>query len=181
MATEIFIKKIAIVLFILNTNIGLAQDGKIFPVPSGNVNQLFYLQRTPNTNTIVYEVNYTETGELDADEPVHVVWIRYAEKGQRAELNYIQRHFAYGIKTKLLAKDFYELRIVAYKKRILYMRKAVNNKYYVYTTVNNKQIMLSRIFLKINGGTFWSPNVEYVEFKGTDFATGLEVTEQIKV
>ena len=180
MVKEIFIKKIAIVLFVLNANTGLAQDGKVFPVPSGNTNQLFYLQRTPNTNTIVYEVNYTKTGELDTVEPVHVFWIRYGEKGQHAELNYIQRHFAYGIKTKSLAKDFYELRIVAYKKRILYMRKN-GDKYYVYTTVNDKQIIISRIFLKINGGTFWSPNVEYVEFKGIDFKTGLEVTEQIKV
>src|SRR5580765_3967987 len=98
MVKEIFIKKIAIVLFILNANNGLAQDGKVFPVPSGNDNQLFYLQRTPNTNTVVYEVKYTKTGQLDTTEPVHVFWIRYAEKGQRAELSYIQRHFAYGIK-----------------------------------------------------------------------------------
>ena len=181
MKRKFFIKKIAIVLFILNTNTGLAQDGKVFPVPSGNADQLFYLQRTPNTNTIVYELNYTKAGALDTTEPVHVFWIRYGEKGQRAELSYIQRHFAYGIKTKTLGKDFYELRIVAYKKRILYMRKTEDNRYYVYTTVNNKQIMISRIFLKINGGTFWSPNVEYVEFKGVDLNTGSEVTEQIKV
>ena len=32
-----------------------AQEG--FPVPAGNAKQLFYLQRTSNTNTIVYELN----------------------------------------------------------------------------------------------------------------------------
>ena len=35
-----------------------AQDSTIFPEPSGNPNQLFYLQRTPNVNTTVYELNY---------------------------------------------------------------------------------------------------------------------------
>ncbi|WP_460551147.1 DUF4833 domain-containing protein [Ferruginibacter profundus] len=172
--------RIAILLFMLNASQGMAQD-KVFPVPSGNANQLFYLQRTPNINTVVYEVNYTKTGELDTIEPVHVFWIRYGEKGQRAELSGIQRHYAYGIKTKWLAKDFYELRIVAYKKRLFYMRKTEDNRYYVYTSVNNRQIMVNRIFLKINGGTFWSPNVEYIEFKGIDLVTGLEATEQIKV
>ncbi len=33
-----------------------AQDK--FPVPLGNPKQLFYLQRTANTNTIICELNY---------------------------------------------------------------------------------------------------------------------------
>jgi Domain of unknown function (DUF4833) len=175
------IKMMAIVVIMLNAGIALAQEGKNFPVPAGNANQLFYLQRTPNSNTIVYELNYKANGELDTNDPVHVFWIRYGEKGQRAELSYIQRHFAYGIKTKLLAKDYYQLQVVAYKKQELYLRRAANNKFYVYTNINNRQIMVKRIYLKINGGSFWSPNVEYVEFKGTDIATGLEITEQLKI
>ena len=30
-----------------------------FPIPKGNARQLFFLQRTPNTNTIVCELNFT--------------------------------------------------------------------------------------------------------------------------
>jgi hypothetical protein len=50
-----------------------------FPVPSGNPNQLFYLQRTNNTNTIVCELNVNGKGQLDEESPVHVFWIRYNE------------------------------------------------------------------------------------------------------
>ena len=180
MFKQFCLRNFAIVIFIFNISIVYAQDDKIFPVPGGNDNQLFYLQRTPNVNTIVYELNY-KNGELDSKEPVHVFWIRYQEKGQRTELNYIQRSFAYGIKSKLLSKDFYELHIVSYKKRLLYLRKGANNKFYVYTIINNEQIMLDRIFLKINGGSLWSPNIEYAELKGIDPATGKEVVERLKI
>jgi hypothetical protein len=43
-----------------------------FPVPKYNPKQLFYLQRTSNTNTIVYELNEDAKGQLEKDEPVHV-------------------------------------------------------------------------------------------------------------
>ena len=155
-----------------------AQDK--FPVPEANPYQLFYLQRTSNTNTLIYELN-NKNGELDANEPVHVYWLRYDEQGQRAELNFIQRKFAYGIKSTLVSKDKYELHFVAYKKFLMYLMKGANNKYNVYATINRKQAILNRIFVKINGGSFWTPNVEYVEVKGVDPATGKEVMERMKI
>jgi len=172
---------IALLLVVLAFNIKTVygQDG--FPIPTGNANQLFYIQRTPNKNTIVYELNFKQDGTLDEEEPIHVVWIRYTEQGQRAELNYIQRKFAYGVKAKQLSKDKYEIRFVSYKKYPLYLSKASDNKYYVFATVNQKQMVLKRVFLKINGGSFWLPNVEDVELKGTDPATGKEVIEHMKV
>lgn len=154
--------------------------GQNYPVPTGNPNQLFYLQRTPNANTIVCELNL-KNGVLDQEEPVHVFWIRYGEKGQRAELNFVQRKFAYGIKTTKVAKDKYQLHFVSYKNYPMYLMKGADNKYNVFGTINSKQAIVNRIFVKINGGSFWSPNVEYVEIKGIDAATGKEVIERKKI
>lgn len=152
-----------------------------FPVPKGNSKQLFYLQRTANTNTIICELNYNKNGELDEDDPVHVFWIRYPEGGQKKELSYIQRVFAYGIKSQMLGKDSYKLHFVSYKKRPLYlMRSPKDNQYRVYTTINNQQAILNRIFIKVDGGTFWSPNVVYMEMKGVDEQTGKEVMQRFK-
>jgi hypothetical protein len=151
-----------------------------FPVPSGNPNQLFYLQRTVNANTIVCELNY-KNGVVDVKEPVNVFWIRYGEQGQREELSFIQRKFAYGVKTTLVAKDKYELRFAACKDYPMYLIKDAGNKYNVYATINRRQAILNRIFVQINGGTAWSPNVEYIEIKGTDLLTGKEITERRKV
>ncbi len=153
-----------------------------FPVPASNNNQLFYLQRTSNKNTIMYDLNMVN-GVPDKDDPVHVYWIRYSEKGQRQELSYIQRNFAYGLRSTALANNSgYALHFVSNKKYVLYlMKSAADNKYRVYTTVNAKTVVLNRIFIKINGGSFWSPKVEYVEIKGTDPASGKEITDRLKI
>jgi hypothetical protein len=151
-----------------------------FPQPTGNPNQLFYLQRNPNTNTIVCELNH-KNGVVDTDDPIHVFWIRFGEDGKKEELNFVQRKFAYGVKSTQIGKDKYELNFVSYKKYPMYLMKGVNNKFNVYASINQKQAILNRIFVKINGGSFWSPNVEYVEIRGIDPATGKEVMERRKV
>ena len=172
------LKLFVTVALLLITSVSIyAQDE--FPVPAGNANQLFYLQRSSNTNTIICELNY-EKGVLNEDKPVHVFWIRYTEEGQRKELTYIQRTFAYGIKTKLLSKDKYEIWFVSYKKYRMHLMKAINDKYYVFVKIQGKQAVLKRLFIKINGGSFWSPNVEYMEIKGTDVTNGNELVERIK-
>jgi hypothetical protein len=152
-----------------------------FPVPAGNPNQLFYIQRTTNINTIVYELNYNSNGVLNEEEPVHVFWIKYAEDKQRHELSYIQRVFAYGVKSQPLGNGSYKLHLVSYKKQALYlMISPKDKKYHIYTTMNQKEMMLNRIFAKVEGGTFWVPNVVYIEMKGYDPNTFKEVKERFK-
>lgn len=150
-----------------------------FPVLPANINRLFYVQRDPNTNTIVYELN-EPNGMLDTEEPVHVYWIKYNEKGQHEELNYIQRKFAYGLNQKALGNDKYDIRFVSYKKYPLTLMKGTDGKYHIYATIAHKQAILNRIFVKIEGGSFWLPNVVYVEVKGTDPATGQEIVDRFK-
>lgn len=153
-----------------------------FPTPQGIANQLFYLQRDPNTNTIICELNADGNGVVDKNDPIKVYWIRYGDKGKKEDLSYIQRKFAYGIQSKAIGNDQYELRFVSHKKMPLYlMRSAEDKKYHVYVTVNNKRIQLDRIFVRIEGGSFWLPNVKYVELKGTNTATRTQITERIKV
>ncbi|KIO74521.1 CDP-alcohol phosphatidyltransferase, partial [Pedobacter lusitanus] len=145
-------------------------------------NQLFYVQRDPNTNTIICELNVNGKGQVDKDNPVHVYWIRYTEDESRKELGYIQRKFAYGIESKALANDQFELRFVSHKKLPLYLTRSEDDKkYHVYVTVNNKKIQVERIFLRIEGGSFWLPNVKYVEIKGVNTSTNALITERIKI
>jgi hypothetical protein len=151
-----------------------------FPVPSGNINQLFYLQRNANTNTIVCELNYDKNGQLDKESPVHVFWLRYQyEGGIRKELNYIQRNFAYGIKSEDIGNGNYRIWFVSYKKiKFLLTRSPKDNKYYAIATINQKPAILRRMFVKVDGGSFWAPNVVYMELKGTDPVTGKEQVER---
>lgn len=153
-----------------------------FPVPKGISNQLFYLQRDPNTNTIICELNVDSKGIVDKDQPVLIYWLRYQENGEKKELGYIQRKFAYGVESKFIGKDQYELRFVSHKKLPMYLVKSEEDKkYHVYVTVNNKKIQIERIFLRIEGGSFWLPNVKYVEIKGMNTSTNSLITERIKI
>jgi phosphatidylglycerophosphate synthase len=157
-------------------------SGEPFPTPTGIARQLFYLQRNSNTNTVIYQLNLDARGRVNRREPVHVFWMRYAEGGQPKALTFIQRRFAYGLHAKQVEPDAYELRFVSYAKFPLYLvRSAGDNQYRVYTTIGRRQAVLQRIFLRIEGGTFWAPNVQYVELKGTDAATGADLVERIKV
>jgi phosphatidylglycerophosphate synthase len=153
-----------------------------FPVPPVNGNSLFYLQRTPNINTVIYELNQTN-GMPDKDEPIRIQWIRYTDKRQRADLSWIQRRFAYGLKEKDMGNGTYELRFFAFKKVPLYLKKwSVDNKQHVFVDISGRQAILNRVYLRIDpGGTFWSPNVRYLEVTGVDTENGKELVQRIKV
>ncbi len=151
----------------------------VYPDPV-NVSKLFYIQRDPNTNTLIYELNRDKNGEPDPKEPVHIYWIRYNDKGQKEEISYIQRKFAYGLAVKEIKTGEYDLRFAVYKKMPLTLMKGADGKYHIFTPIAKKQAILNRIFVRIEGGSFWIPNVVYVELSGTDPATGKEVMERFK-
>ncbi|WP_342083372.1 DUF4833 domain-containing protein [Dyadobacter sp. OTU695] len=157
-----------------------AADPDEFPVPNNVPGLLFYIQRDPNTNTICYQLNVDKQGKISEKNPVNTFWIRYPEGGIRKELNYLQRKFAYGINSKAIGNATYELRSVAYSKLPLYLRRDTRNEYHVYTSIDKKECILSRVFIRIDGGTFWSPNVLYIELKGTEIATGKTIVQRIK-
>ena len=80
---------------------GQTKTKKVFPKPEVK-NQLFYVQRTMNINTLIYELNVDSKEELDVKEPIKIYWISYAKKSEIEPLNYIQRNYAYGLDVKVI-------------------------------------------------------------------------------
>jgi hypothetical protein len=153
---------------------------KHYVTPLANRNTLFYVQRDPNANTVMYDLNTNANGTLDVENPLHVYWIKYNEHGQKEELNYIQRKFAYGVTVKQKDGDDYDIRFVSYKKFPMSLMKDVDGKYHIFALIANKQIILKNLFVRVEGGSFWIPNILYVEVKGTDPLTGKEITDRFK-
>ncbi len=152
-----------------------------FPIPHGIEHQLFYIQRTPNINTIMYTLNLDEKGKMNEEYPVKAFWIRYAEDSTKQELSFIQRNYAYGLKYEKVNNDKYQLHFVSYKKYTFFLiRDPTDNKFKAYTEINGKLNVLSSIFIEIEGGTFWFPHVVYVELRGIDSATGKKITTRFK-
>ena len=172
--------RLIIIIFLCFAKFVSAQDNIKFPVPDGNPNQLFYIQHSPNANTFVYELNLNN-GQPDSAKPVHVFTIRYADKSQKEELSSIQWKYAYGISTKFIANEHYEIRFLSRKDFVMHLKKDADNRYHIYALINHGSCILSYIFLQINGGTFWKPNIEFVLLVGIDPATGAEVSEKLKI
>ena len=93
-------RKVALLFFltILATHLkaNSVRDIILLPCPKGS-KLLFYLQRDPDANTVIYELNFRKDGSLHPESPIIASWIRYSEQGQRKELSGIERRFAYGV------------------------------------------------------------------------------------
>ena len=176
---SIWVLVAGLLMVVAESNANPAIDS--FPIPKPTAKQLFYLQRSTNSNTIICDLNTDSKGQLIKDNPVHVYWIRYDEGGEKKELSYIQETFAYGIKHDLLSNDIYKLHFVSYKKQIFYLKRSPkDNQYKVYFVRNNKEFVLQKLFVKIEGGSFWVPNVIYMELIGKDEYVGTTISYKFK-
>src|ERR1700761_7415473 len=68
-----------------------------FKIPD-EPNQLFYIQRSPNSNTIVYTAHRDDKGMIDTSNPVEAFWRKFNIDGSKQSLNMIERMMAYGVR-----------------------------------------------------------------------------------
>lgn len=172
-----------LILVLLLSQTAYAQsnvDPSKLPTPKG-CNLLFFLQRDPDANTVVYELNYDSDSTLKKDAPIKASWIRYEEDEKFKELTSIEKKFAYGVISKHIGNDEYEIRLVAYKKMTMYLKKSETDfKYHIYIKDEGKNLLLKRVFVRVNGGSFWFPKVQYIDLITTNSKTGMEILKRIK-
>jgi hypothetical protein len=104
-----------------------AKDGKEFPAPKDIKNLLFYVQRTNNINTLIYQLNYTDKNELNEKEPLKIYWKNYNTDGSTESLNAIQKKYAYGIETHVLDHSTLILYRTRKNKFLLLNRQSIIN------------------------------------------------------
>lgn len=177
--TALFIS-ISLLFFPIFKNFIIAQNS--YPTPSLNKDRLFYIQRSGNTNTIMYDANFVKEHKIDPDHPINTYWVIYDEGGKKKDLNFFQRKLAYGIDFKPLGKsNEYEFTLVSYPKKKLYLHLDSNGIPFAVIDINGKKANLHKVFVKIDpSGIFsLSPKVKYVELFGFDLITGIPVYEKI--
>ncbi|MCD0476761.1 DUF4833 domain-containing protein [Flavobacterium sp. EDS] len=92
----------------------------------------------------------------------------------------MQRKFAYGIESKSVNDEEFELQFVSYKKLPLTLKKIDSDqKYHVFVNVNQKRIQVEKIFVRIEGGSFWLPNIKYAEVTGIETSSNKTITERM--
>ncbi len=175
---KIFILIISFFTAVGFNNLSLKKD---YPIPEGINHLLFYVQRTSNTNTLVYALNLDEKNEINTKNPIKIYWINYALDGGTEPLNYVQKKYAYGIETEIvdIEKKSFRFKFVSYKKKELYLIKtASDNKYHVFYNVKDKLLPIVRVFIKTEGGLLW-PKVKYTDITCIDLIKNEEVVERI--
>lgn len=151
------------VLFVLLTTTLRGQKAAVLSTPVGK-NLLFFLRRTPDANTVIYEINFKKDGTIDQQKPVVGSWIRYEEEQKYKPLTVIEQRFAYGIKCIPLGKNEFEIRLAAYQKMPLYLLKSISDDTYkMYIKNGSENLLLKRIFVKVEKGSFWFPKVQYID------------------
>ena len=156
-------------LFVLSTTFVVL--GKLnvhqFPEPERTSERLFYIQRSLNKNTVVYDACFDEQGKLIADSPVKIYWIRYDEEGQTMPLRFFEKQFAFGVKIqKLEGKNYdYKITLAAWPQRAIYLRQLAPYKVVAYLNINGVDTELDHIFIGSDPGGSLT-KAEYIEVYG---------------
>lgn len=158
-----------------------AYPGERFPTPPDSPTRLFYIQRSSNANTVIYDANILANKSLNPKDPVHTYWIRYGEKGQKEELSTIQRTLAYGLYTDRIKSELnaFEGYFLAYRKRKFVVKLDTKGTPIALFPINGKLQILKRVFVSVDESNMM-PAVNYIELFGKDQSTGKDVYERFK-
>lgn len=153
------------------------------PTPPANEKMLFYLQRTIDINTLVYEINYKENGQINKHKPIKIYWIDYANKSEITQLTFSQKAFAYGIHHTAVddKETIFKINLVSYKKIIMYLKPSgKNGLYQTHITLNGVECILRNILVHITGGTYLKPIISDIELIGENIKSGKKTFEKFK-
>lgn len=138
--------------------------------------RLFHISRSLNANIVCYDARIVN-GKLDANSPVHVYWHNNTDRpGAEDELSVLQRKMAYGYKVVSRTANEVEIKLTAYNKRSMKLRK-LNGRWACVMKINGKDCILNEIYVKARENN--SLRVEYVLLKGKCIADGTAMKEKI--
>jgi hypothetical protein len=150
-----------------------------YPVPN-EPNQIFYIERSSNSNTVVYMANLDSKGRLDPHTPVIAYWRWYHVDGHKKPLNFAERMLAYGIKS--VAHDgpngSYSFRIAAFPDRKIYVGLDSKGRPEAFGKVGDRWARLVYVYLVVDDSGIL-PDVTEMDFFGIDKATGKPFREHL--
>ena len=166
-------------IFVCRTPLINAQDN--YPVPVKTIKMLFYLQRSHNKNTIIYELNTLPDGKVNIQKPINIYWIRYEEGGRKAELSFLQNK-AFGVRCRVSDKEkaSFIIHFNSFDKREIVLSRTFKGDYKAYLSINNEMAELVSSFIKSENSSFGFPlSFKFIEFHGISVISGRTISEKI--
>ncbi len=143
---------------------------------------LFKIERSKDPDEIWYTTNLNSDGSLNQDMPIKVFWVKKTENNVVEPLTLIQKRFSYGIKAMNSVNNEgseWHFQLAAYSDRIFKLKRMANGQYKVFTRSGTKEIALTQIFVKFDGGSFMLPSIAYAKLIGIEPQSGIEISEVI--
>lgn len=150
-----------------------------YPVPN-EPNMLFYIERSSNSNTVVYTARLDANGHIDAKSPVDVFWRWYNVDGHKKPLIFIERIMAYGVKSvsRPAPDGSLTFQVAALPERKIQLRMDAGNHPEAVMQIGGKPVKLVYIYLHVDDRGLL-PDVPELDIFGTDLATGKPVHEHL--
>ena len=148
------------------------------PAKNRLTQHLFKIERSTNANIVQYDVQMSEDGKLDPKEPVVAYWVRLAKDGQKEDLKWVEKSFAYGFKVKYNAKtNTATMDMVAKINRKIKVYE-VQGEYRAETTIDGQSAYIEKIFISSKGKGV-SAKITSIELFGKDEKTGEDRYERL--
>jgi hypothetical protein len=149
-----------------------------FKVPD-EPNQLFYVQRSPNSNTVIYAAGLDAQGNLKRDAPVDVFWRKFNIDGSKQPLNFMERMMAYGVKLDRPAPGQpISFSIAPLPERKLTLSLDGQHHPQALMQIGSHKVKVAYVYLHvIEGGMM--PKVPELDIFGTDIASGKAIHEHL--
>ncbi len=146
-----------------------------------DANQLFFLQRSLNANTVIYTTRFDQAGKLNSETPVSVYWRRFQEDGQVMPLRWYERAFGFGIKLrKTDTPNTLRLSFNGLKSHALELRQIAPFSAALFARIEERDYRLIYAYLNVDeSGIF--PKVTHLHLYTHDTETGLYITHTIAV
>lgn len=146
-----------------------------------NIFHLFIIERSKDANQIFYDLNLTDSNQIATKSPMSIYWLRHTEKGKIVPLSWIQKNYAYGLNYLAISKTETIFQFVSYKNRNFHIKKDRKGQFNVFTAFDNKELIVKKIYIYLEGGTFWFPKIPKVELHLEDPITHENLTKTIIV
>jgi hypothetical protein len=168
---------VKIPILILLTAILSLVSWSAFAVSRDKSDPLFVIERSKNKNYVQYHARLTKDKDLPASNPVAAYWV--LEKGGQEELTPIERKYAYGVvRQEKLDKDRFKVILAAFKGWEIIVER-INDSFKAVISINGKESILQKIYIKSEETKAGFPRVLYVELFGRIKETGLPIKERI--
>ncbi len=146
-----------------------------FPVPK-DPDQVFYIQRSLNSNTVVYAAQFDRNGVLKTAHSIRPYWRRFDTDARIKPLKWVENAFAYGVESKRdPTTNHHNVTFKALSQISAQLRQSGPNQAALWTRLEGRDLRLEYAFLDLDE-TGLVPKVARLRLYGTDPDSGLVYT-----